>query len=90
MNADQLLESLSPELYQTMLNAVETGRWPNGERLTQQQKDHALQLTMLYQSRHNSQPQHMSVNLDGKIETKSKSELASAIQNNQNEIQRFK
>jgi uncharacterized protein YeaC (DUF1315 family) len=51
------------------------GKWPDGVRLTEQQKEHSLQVVMLYQARHNVDAQHMTVGTDGQIVTKSKQEL---------------
>jgi uncharacterized protein YeaC (DUF1315 family) len=75
MNTEGLLKEFTSEIYEAMLGAVETGRWPNGQLLTQDQRDHAMQLVMLYQSRYNHQPQHMTINVAGQVELKPKSEL---------------
>ncbi len=75
MDVDKLLAAISPEIYQNMLTAVETGRWPDGKLVTDEQRDHTQQMVILYQSKHNHQPQHFTVGTDGELVMKSKQEL---------------
>ena len=75
MDVKQLLEAMTPDVYQSMLLAVEIGKWPDGTPLTTEQRDSTLQAVMLYQSRHNKNAEHMSVEAGGEIKFKSKAEL---------------
>ncbi|OOF12167.1 hypothetical protein BZJ19_00545 [Salinivibrio proteolyticus] len=75
MDIEQLLKAMTPEVYDRLCYAVETGKWPDGTALNQTQRDQALQAVMLYQSRHNEQPQHMTVAKGGQVTFKSKAEL---------------
>lgn len=75
MKVEDLLSMMTPEVYQRMSYAVETGKWPDGTPLTPEQRDSAMQAVMLYQSRHNADAQHMTVAQGGDIEFKSKAEL---------------
>ncbi|WP_025672730.1 YeaC family protein [Salinivibrio socompensis] len=75
MDIEQVLKAMTPEIYERLCYAVETGRWPDSTSLNQAQRDQALQAVMLYQSRHNSQPQHMTVAKGGNVTWKSKAEL---------------
>ncbi|WP_025739270.1 YeaC family protein [Salinivibrio socompensis] len=75
MDIEQVLKAMTPEIYERLCYAVETGKWPDGTSLNQAQRDQALQAVMLYQSRHNSQPQHMTVAKGGNVTWKSKAEL---------------
>lgn len=70
-----LITSITPEIYQRLVTAVETGKWPDGVRLTALQKESSLQLVLLWQSKYNDQPQHMSIGKEGNIVTKSKQQL---------------
>ncbi len=72
---DAMIEALTPEIYQRLATAVETGKWPDGVALTDEQKENCMQLVMLWQSRHNHQPQHMSIGQGGELVTRSKREL---------------
>lgn len=72
---NQLITSMTPDIYQRLVLAVETGKWPDGVALNSDQKDHCLQLVMLWQARHNQNPQHMSISTSGDIVTKSKQQF---------------
>ena len=75
MDINQLLVAMTPEIYQRMLTAVETGKWLDGSVLTPQLRDNAQQAVMLYQSRHNMNADHMTVAAGGEIKFKSKAEF---------------
>lgn len=75
MNTEQLLEAMTPDTYERLLYAVETGKWPEGGKLSQAQRDSCIQAVMLYQSKHNTNAQHMTIAAGGEISFKSKSEL---------------
>lgn len=75
MDLEQLLNAMTPEVYQRIVTAVEIGKWPDGTPLTQEQQDSAMQAVMLYQSRHNTNAEHMSVEVGGEIRFKSKAEF---------------
>ncbi|GAL12152.1 uncharacterized protein YeaC [Vibrio astriarenae] len=90
MDANKLLEAITPEVYQRLTYAVETGRWPEGQTLTQAQRDSCMQAVMLYQSKHNTEAQHMTIAAGGDIAFKSKSELKREFQPQSQDIARFK
>lgn len=75
MNLDDLISSMTPEVYQRLATAVELGKWPDGVALTPEQKENSLQLVMLWQARHNTAPQHMTLNTRGELVMKSKQQL---------------
>lgn len=88
MNTEQLLSAITPEVYQRLTYAVETGRWPEGTPLSQAQRDSCMQAAMLYQSKHNTAAEHMSVAAGGDICFKSKAELKKQFQSGQEDIVR--
>ncbi|MTD39842.1 DUF1315 family protein [Erwinia sp. CPCC 100877] len=75
MEMEQILAAMTPEIYQRLATAVELGKWPDGVPLTPEQKENTLQLLLLWQSRHNHQPGHMTLGTDGQIVMKSKQQL---------------
>ncbi len=77
MNTEQLINAITPQAYERLQYAVETGKWPEGTPLTKQQRNACMQAVMLYQSKHNTKPEHMSVAAGGEIKFKSKAELKS-------------
>ncbi|WP_104401766.1 YeaC family protein [Vibrio penaeicida] len=90
MNVEQLIEAMTPEVYERLNYAVETGKWPDGTPLNQEQRDSCMQAVMLYQSKHNTEAQHMSVAAGGEIEFKSKVELKKEFSKGEEEITRIK
>ncbi|MFH8134694.1 YeaC family protein [Pantoea osteomyelitidis] len=70
-----ILTAMTPEVYQRLATAVETGKWPDGVALTPEQREHAMQLVMLWQAQHNETPQHMTIGKGGEMVTKSKKQL---------------
>ncbi|GAA5213116.1 YeaC family protein [Corallincola platygyrae] len=75
MDIIELVEKLDFESYQRLKTAVELGKWPDGNPLSAEQKDNAMQLVIAYQATHLDQQQHMSVAKDGSLNTLSKAEL---------------
>ncbi|MEQ4532152.1 MAG: DUF1315 family protein [Mixta sp.] len=70
-----MVEAMTPDIYQRLVTAVEIGKWPDGVALTEEQKENCMQLVMLWQARHNHQPQHMSIGQGGELVTRTKREL---------------
>lgn len=70
-----IVDAMTPDIYQRLATAVEIGKWPDGVALTEEQKEHCMQLVMLWQAQHNHQPQHMSIGAGGELVTRSKREL---------------
>ncbi len=52
MDYQQMIDALSPELYRSLRRAVELGRWPDGSRLTPEQREHAMQAIIAWGERH--------------------------------------
>lgn len=75
MQLDEMIAGMTQEVYQRLVTAVETGKWADGVALTPEQKEHSLQLVLLWQARNNDDPQHMSVAKGGEIVMKSKKQL---------------
>ncbi|AIA71151.1 conserved hypothetical protein [Pectobacterium atrosepticum SCRI1043] len=75
MELNDLIDVMTPEIYQRLVTAVELGKWPDGVALTAEQKENCLQMVMMWQARHNEQAEHMTIGTDGEIVMKSKQEL---------------
>ncbi|MGF1910377.1 DUF1315 family protein [Vibrio kasasachensis] len=88
MDAEQLVNAITPEAYERLLYAVETGKWPEGTILSQEQRDSCMQAVMLYQSKYNTEAQHMTVAQGGEVSFKSKAELKKQFQSAQSDILR--
>jgi uncharacterized protein YeaC (DUF1315 family) len=48
---DALLAGMTPEIHESLKLAVELGKWPNGDRLTQQQVELCLQAIIAWDIR---------------------------------------
>lgn len=75
MSIDKLLASVTPEVYENLKYAVETGKWQNGQKLTDKQREDSLQLVLAYQSKIEKSTEHFTVGADGEMVMKSKREL---------------
>lgn len=90
MDIDGLMANVTPEIYQRLKTAVELGKWPDGAALTVEQRENCLQVVMLWQARHNHQPEHMSIGTDGRVVMKSKRELLDELAGSTTPLGRFK
>lgn len=52
MDFKQLLESITPEVYENLKTAIELGKWANGQALTQEQKELCMQAVIAYEHNH--------------------------------------
>ncbi len=52
MDYQQLIASMTPELYRRLRQAVETGKWPDGSAVTPEQREHALQAVIAWGEQH--------------------------------------
>ncbi|MBL4608454.1 MAG: DUF1315 family protein [Pseudomonadales bacterium] len=48
MNYDDLIASMTPEIFKNIKRAVELGKWPNGVKLSDEQREICLQATIAY------------------------------------------
>lgn len=53
MNIDDLIASMTPEIYNNMKNALELGRWGDGRTVTPEQKANSLEALIRYEHLHN-------------------------------------
>lgn len=92
MNIDALLAAMTPDVFARLRQAVETGKWPDGTVLSEEQRDSCMQAVLLYQSKIEKSSEHMTINAQGEIVQKSKREFRDALQAEQDEntIARFK
>ena len=45
----EMIENITPEIYQSLKLAVEIGKWPDGRKLTAEQKELCLQAMIAYE-----------------------------------------
>lgn len=91
MQFDDLIGSMNQEIYDRLAQAVETGRWPDGNKLTDEQRENSIQLVMAYQARYANSEEAFTISANGEIVTKTKRELKEQFKANSGEsIARFK
>ncbi|MBS99065.1 MAG: DUF1315 domain-containing protein [Oceanospirillaceae bacterium] len=49
MNFEKMIEAMTPEVYESLKRSVELGKWPNGERLSQEQRETSLRAVIAYE-----------------------------------------
>jgi len=47
----QMIENINADIYQRLKTAVEIGKWPDGQRLTQEQKELCLQALIAWEAK---------------------------------------
>lgn len=93
MNIDSLLNAMTPQVYDRLREAVETGKWADGTPLTEEQREQTMQAVMLYQAKVARSQEHMTVNEKGEIVHKTKRDFLRALEgrdDEENTIARFK
>lgn len=48
MDFNTLIQTITPETYAALVRALELGKWADGKRLTQEQKEHVMQAIIAY------------------------------------------
>ncbi|MEH8020828.1 MULTISPECIES: YeaC family protein [Rheinheimera] len=75
MNFNALVQAMTPEVYEKLADAVATGRWADGNPLTEDQRDHSFQLVMAYQAHVLKSEEIFTIGADGQMIQKTKAEL---------------
>ncbi|MDN4503302.1 DUF1315 family protein [Alteromonadaceae bacterium BrNp21-10] len=75
MALDSVINAMTPEIFQRLQQAVETGKWPDGSKLSDEQRENSMQAVMLYQAKVLHSEEHMSVGADGELIHKSRQQL---------------
>lgn len=68
----EAIENITPEIYQSLKLAVEIGKWPDGRKLTQEQKELTLQALIAWEIQ--NLPEEERIGYMGAQECSSKSE----------------
>lgn len=58
MDLQQLLGSLTPEIYENLKRAVELGKWPDGRRISAEQRALCMQAVIAWEHKHLPPEQH--------------------------------
>jgi uncharacterized protein YeaC (DUF1315 family) len=52
MDFEEILQIMTPEVHEGLRSAVETGRWPDGARLSREQRELCMQAVIAWDARH--------------------------------------
>lgn len=52
INTDDILQAMNDDVYYRFLQAIELGRWPDGQRLTDEQRHTCMQAVIIYEHAH--------------------------------------
>ena len=53
MTYEELIERLDPNVYRSLRQSIELGKWPDGRKLTAEQRAISLEAVIYYESTHN-------------------------------------
>lgn len=52
MDYQQMIESMTPQIYESLRRAVELGKWPDGRKVTPEQRESAMQAIIAWGEQH--------------------------------------
>lgn len=52
MTYEELIERLDPQVYRSLRQGIELGKWPDGRKLTPEQREICLEAVIFYENRH--------------------------------------
>jgi uncharacterized protein YeaC (DUF1315 family) len=52
MDYRELIDTMTPDVYQRLQRALELGKWPDGRALTPEQREQTMQAVILWGERH--------------------------------------
>ena len=52
MDYQQLIETMSPDIFQSLKRSLETGKWPDGKPMTPAQRESAMQAVIAWGEKH--------------------------------------
>lgn len=58
MDYQELLNSITPEIYENLKRAVELGKWPDGRALSQEQRETCMQAMIAFEHKNMSAEEH--------------------------------
>ncbi|MDX5405823.1 MAG: DUF1315 family protein [Chromatiaceae bacterium] len=88
MNFNALVQAMTPETYEKLSDAVATGRWADGNPLSEAQREQSLQLVMAYQAQVLKSEELFTIGANGQMIQKTKAELKKQFEAEQS-IARF-
>ena len=82
MHYQDFITQMPEEVYLRLKKASETGKWPDGQALTEEQKEHCLQAVLAWQALNVADKQHFMPAQDGSVTHKDKHTLQNQFKEN--------
>ena len=57
MDYNTLISQMTPEIYENLKSSLELSKWPNGQRMTEQQKELCMEAVIAYEYKFKSEQQ---------------------------------
>ncbi len=54
MTYEELIDRLDPSVYRSLRQSIELGKWPDGRKLTPEQREISLEAVIYYENLHNT------------------------------------
>lgn len=83
MQFNDLVSSITPETFERLIQAVELGKWPDGVKLSDEQREHCIQLVMAYQAKYSPSEEAFRIGADGQLVTRTKRAMKADIKGEQ-------
>ncbi|HTN33241.1 MAG TPA: DUF1315 family protein [Marinobacter sp.] len=64
MTYDELIQKIDPTIYKNLRQSVQLGRWPDGRKLTAEQREISMQAVIYYENRNNVPEQERTGYID--------------------------
>lgn len=64
MTYEELIERLDPNVYRSLRQSIELGKWPDGRKLTPEQREISLEAVIYYENLHNIPEEELTGYLD--------------------------
>lgn len=58
MNVQQLLNNITPDIYKNLKRAIELGKWPDGNKVSTEQRQLCMQAVIAYEHKHLAPEEH--------------------------------
>ena len=68
----ELIDNISPTIYDSLKSAIELGKWPDGSRLSSEQVDKCMQAVILYEAERLPQQQRTGFGLQARCSKQQK------------------
>lgn len=49
MTFEKMIQAMTPDVYASLKRAVELGKWPNGQKLSQEQRETSMRAVIAYE-----------------------------------------